>query len=245
LKLENVSRHFETKQLGVDALKEVDLEVRKEEFLCVVGPSGCGKSTLLNILAGLDRPTSGSMRVDRTSRDRMVIFQEPALFPWLTAIENVEFGLKMKGIERAKRKRMASEALELVFLHRFKDAYIRQLSGGMKQRVALARALVVDPDVLLMDEPFAALDAQTRDRLHEELQTIHERTKKTIVFVTHNVREAACLGDRIVLMGQGVIRKEYKVPLARPRHIEDHGVIDIAREVREALREEDPRGAIL
>lgn len=237
----------------VEALGTIDLAIREEEFLCVVGPSGCGKSTLLNLIAGLERPDTGEAWCNGSpiagpGPDRVVIFQEPALFPWLTVLGNVEFGLRLRGEARASRQERAMDALRLVHLHRFKDAFVHQLSGGMKQRVALARALVMDPEILLMDEPFAALDAQTRDMLHGELQAIWAQTRKTIVFVTHNVREASCLGDRVVLLTArpGRIKREFHVDQPRPRQIEDPGTISLARmvladlkdEVRTAFREE-------
>lgn len=245
LRLKGVSKSFDTKSERIDALEDIDLEIQGGEFLCIVGPSGGGKSTLLNLIAGLEQPDTGEIWsngewVTGPGPERVVIFQEAALFPWLTVFGNVEFGLRMRRVERALRQELALEALKLVHLLRFKDAYVHQLSGGMKQRVALARALVMDPEVLLMDEPFAALDAQTRDLLHDELQEIWAKTGKTILFVTHNVREAACLGDRVILLtaGPGRIKREFRVELPRPRQIEDPGVMDIARAVLAELREE-------
>jgi NitT/TauT family transport system ATP-binding protein len=245
VQLQQVSKTFSTDNGPVEALREIDLEIREEEFLCIVGPSGCGKSTLLNLIAGLERPEKGEVWCSGTpvtgpGPDRVVIFQEPALFPWLTVLGNVEFGLRLRGETKATRRERAMDALRLVHLHRFKDAFTHQLSGGMKQRVALARALVMDPEILLMDEPFAALDAQTRDLLHGELQAIWAKTRKTIVFVTHNVREAACLGDRVVLLTArpGRIKKEFCVDQPRPRQIENPGTIDLARMILAELREE-------
>jgi len=244
LSLHNVSKVYASaNRSGIIALSEVDLHVRVGEFLCIVGPSGCGKSTLLSILAGLETPTSGSVLMDglpiqKAGTERVVIFQEPALFPWLNVLDNVEFGLKMKNIPYPERREKALQALELVHLSQFQDAYVHQLSGGMKQRVALARGLVLDPEILLMDEPFAALDAQTRDSLHEELSRIWAHTKKTIIFVTHNVREAARLGDRILLLSAhpGTVLNEFKVTLPRPRFIEDPGVMDLARNITAQLK---------
>ena len=227
------------------ALDGIDLKVKPGEFLCIVGPSGCGKSTLLHVIAGLQQPTSGHVLVDDNlmdgpGTDRILIFQELGLFPWLTVSENVEFGMKMKGIARAERQEKVQYYLRLVHLAQFKDSYIHQLSGGMRQRVALARALATEPDVLLMDEPFAALDAQTRDLLHDELERIWAETGRTIVFVTHNVREAVRLGDRVALFTfrPGRIKREYKVDLPRPRHLEDVTVAKSAREILDDLREE-------
>jgi NitT/TauT family transport system ATP-binding protein len=227
------------------ALKDVSLEVRRGEFLCIVGPSGCGKSTLLHLIAGLHQQTSGSICVDGkpvqgTGTDRILIFQELGLFPWLTVRQNVEFGLKMKGLSKAERESRAHEYLRLVHLSKFENSYTHQLSGGMRQRVALARALATQPDVLLMDEPFAALDAQTRDLLHDELERIWSETGSTVIFVTHNVREAVRLGDRVVLLTfrPGQVKREYIVDLPRPRHIEEIDVARTASEILSCLREE-------
>jgi len=227
------------------ALDRIDLQVRAGEFLCVVGPSGCGKSTLLHLVAGLQSPTSGRILVDGQpvdgpGTDRILIFQEHGLFPWLTAGENVEFGMKMKGIPKAERREKARHYLRLVHLTKFENSYIHQLSGGMRQRIAIARALATEPDVLLMDEPFAALDAQTRDLLHDELERIWSDTGRTIVFVTHNVREAVRLGDRVVLLTfrPGRVKSEFPVTLPRPRHLEDPDVAAAARHVLDELREE-------
>jgi NitT/TauT family transport system ATP-binding protein len=227
------------------ALDQIDLKVQPGEFLCIVGPSGCGKSTLLHIVAGLQRPTSGSVLVDDNIVDgpapnRILIFQELGLFPWLTVAQNVEFGMKMMGIKRDERKERIAHYLRMVHLSQFKDSYIHQLSGGMRQRVALARALATEPDVLLMDEPFAALDAQTRDLLHDELERIWAETGRTIIFVTHNVREAARLGDRVLLLTYrpGRIKREFVIDLPRPRQIEDVSVARTAREILDELRDE-------
>jgi NitT/TauT family transport system ATP-binding protein len=227
------------------ALDRIELKVKPGEFLCIVGPSGCGKSTLLHLIAGLHSPTSGSVLVDDkpvegTGTDRILIFQELGLFPWLRVGDNVEFGMKMKGLSKAERRERTDHYLRLVHLSQFKDSYIHQLSGGMRQRVALARALASEPDVLLMDEPFAALDAQTRDLLHDELERIWAETGCTIVFVTHNVREAVRLGDRVLLLTfrPGRIKREFLVDLPRPRHIEDGVVAQTAREILSDLRDE-------
>ena len=227
------------------AIDNIDLKVRTGEFLCIVGPSGCGKSTLLHLIAGLHKPTSGHVLVDDnvvegTGTDRILIFQELGLFPWLKVGENVEFGMKMKGLSKAEREEKIRYYLRLVNLSQFKDSYAHQLSGGMRQRVALARALATEPDVLLMDEPFAALDAQTRDLLHDELERIWAETGRTIVFVTHNVREAVRLGDRVVLFTfrPGRVKREFQVDLPRPRQLEEVDVARAAREILEHLREE-------
>jgi NitT/TauT family transport system ATP-binding protein len=227
------------------ALENIHLKVNPGEFVCVVGPSGCGKSTLLHLIAGLQQPTSGNVliddkAVDGSGTDRILIFQELGLFPWLTVGENVEFGMKVKGISKAERQERTQCYLRLVHLGKFKDSYIHQLSGGMRQRVALARALATEPDVLLMDEPFAALDAQTRDLLHDELERIWAETGRTIIFVTHNVREAVRLGDRVVLFTfrPGRVKREFLIDLPRPRQLEDVTVAKTAREILDDLREE-------
>jgi NitT/TauT family transport system ATP-binding protein len=227
------------------ALDHINLQVKAGEFLCIVGPSGCGKSTLLHLIAGLHQQTSGQILVDGKQvqgpgTDRILIFQELGLFPWLTVGENVEFGMKMKGAGKAEREEKTRYYLRLVHLSQFKNSYTHQLSGGMRQRVALARALATEPDVLLMDEPFAALDAQTRDLLHDELERIWAETGRTIIFVTHNVREAIRLGDRVALMTfrPGRVKREFLVDLPRPRVLEDAHVAHAAREILGELREE-------
>jgi NitT/TauT family transport system ATP-binding protein len=230
------------------ALDHINLEVKPGEFLCVVGPSGCGKSTLLHLIAGLHQQSSGRVLVDGKpvegpGTDRILIFQELGLFPWLTVGQNVEFGMKMKGVSKAGREEKIRYYLRLVHLSQFKDSYIHQLSGGMRQRVALARALATEPDVLLMDEPFAALDAQTRDLLHDELERIWAETGRTIIFVTHNVREAIRLGDRVVLLTfrPGRVKREFPIDLPRPRVLEDVHVAHAARAILDELREEITR----
>jgi NitT/TauT family transport system ATP-binding protein len=227
------------------ALDHINLQVRAGEFVCIVGPSGCGKSTLLHLIAGLQAQTSGQVLVDGQpvqgpGTDRILIFQEHGLFPWLTVAENVEFGMKMKDIRKAERIEKMRHYLRLVHLAKFEKSYIHQLSGGMRQRVAIARALATEPDVLLMDEPFAALDAQTRDLLHDELERIWSDTGRTIIFVTHNVREAVRLGDRVVLLTfrPGRVKSEFPVELPRPRSLEDPQVALAARDVLDELREE-------
>ena len=230
------------------ALQNIDLEIEQGEFVCIVGPSGCGKSTLLHLIAGLDRPTTGEIVVDGKpvqgpGTDRILLFQELGLFPWLTVRQNAEFGLKMAGVSRDERRDRARQFLRMVHLSHFEDHYIHQLSGGMKQRVALARSLALRPKILLMDEPFAALDAQTRDMLHDELERIWKETAPTIVFVTHNVREAVRLGDRVLLMSfrPGRIKSQFQVTLPRPRHVEDSDVAYLSKEILGQLREEIDR----
>jgi len=243
--LHDITLEYKTNGSPLLALDHINLQVGAGEFLCVVGPSGCGKSTLLHLIAGLQQPTSGTVLIDGEpvhgpGTDRILIFQELGLFPWLTVADNVEFGLKMKGIPKRERKQKAEYYLRLVQLSQFADSYIHQLSGGMRQRVALARALATEPDVLLMDEPFAALDAQTRDLLHDELERIWTQTGRTIIFVTHNVREAARLGDRVAVFTfrPGRIKREFAVDQPRPRQIEDPAISHCAKEILDDLREE-------
>jgi NitT/TauT family transport system ATP-binding protein len=252
LSIRAVSKVFATRRDEVRALDGVSLEVQEKEFVCLLGPSGCGKSTLLNLIAGLELPDTGSVLVDGRpvsgpGPDRMVLFQEAALFPWLDVLDNVLFGLKLEpGVPRASRRDVALRFLRLVGLERFARASVHELSGGMKQRVALARALAPNPRVLLMDEPFAALDAMTREQLHGDLQAIWREHGKTIVFVTHNVREAVSLGDRVVLLSAhpGRTREEFAIDLPRPREINSVEVAALAAGITRALRrhaELDPR----
>ncbi|WP_214019237.1 ABC transporter ATP-binding protein [Methanoculleus sp.] len=225
---------------ATQALAGVNLEISDEEFICLVGPSGCGKTTLLRIIAGLETATTGDVTVDGravTGPDpkRGMVFQEYSLFPWRRVIDNVAFGLEMKGVAKEERRRTADYYLELVGLSQFRDAYPYELSGGMRQRVAIARALANDPDVLLMDEPFGALDAQTRNRMQKELLSLWEQTKKTIVFVTHSVDEAVYLSDRIVVLSPrpGSIREIIDIPWSRPR---DRTSAEFAEVRRRVLR---------
>lgn len=244
LSIENVSKSFRGASGSVLALDQVSLNVAEAEFVCLVGASGCGKTTLLNIIAGLEKPDNGKVLADGKpvtgpGRERLVMFQEPALFPWLDVFGNVLFGLKLKpGLTRKDRRDVASYYLELVGLSRFQHANIHELSGGMKQRVSLARALAPNPRVLLMDEPFAALDALTREQLYGDIQRIWKARRKTIVFVTHNVREAACLGDRVLLFSPhpGRIREEFTVDLPRPRDINSVDLAAHATEITKALK---------
>ena len=224
------------------ALDGVDLEVWRGELVCVVGASGCGKSTLLNLVAGLDAPSRGSVAVDGRCA---LMFQESALFPWLTAAENVALPMRLAGVGREERRARADELLSAVHLAGQGDRRPHELSGGMRQRVALARALAQDVDILLMDEPFGALDAMTRDLLHAELERLWKERGLTILFVTHNVREASRLGDRIVLLTSrpGRVAATFDVPLPRPRRIEAPDVSAVAAEVTARLREEVVRHA--
>ncbi len=244
LSIRGVSKRFCSRRDEVHALDRVSLDVDEGEFVCLVGPSGCGKSTLLNLIAGLDRPDQGEVLangqpVNGPGPDRMVMFQESALFPWLDVMDNVLFGLKLKhNLPKGARRDVATHYLRLVGLERFAHASVHELSGGMKQRTALARALAPNPRVLLMDEPFAALDAMTREQLYSDLQVIWQARKKTIVFVTHNVREAVCLGDRVVLFSPhpGRIREQFHVDLPRPRDINGVALAEQATAITRALR---------
>ena len=243
--MDSVSKVFQSKSGPVQALDNITLDVTEGESVsCLVGPSGSGKSTLLNIIAGLEKPDSGRVLMDGApihgpGRERMVMFQEPALFPWLNALDNVLFGLHLKpGVTRKQRHEVAEYYLEMVGLKRFQRAHIHELSGGMKQRVALARALAPNPAILLMDEPFAALDAMTREQLYSDLQEIWRKRQKTVLFVTHNVREAICLGDRIHILSPspGRIQQEFRITLPRPRDINSVEVARHATEITAALK---------
>ena len=226
----------------VVALRDVNLTARKGEFVCIVGPSGCGKSTLLNMIAGFDRPTRGDLRlrgqeIVKPGADRGVVFQEHALFPWLTVRQNVGFGMSLRHVPYAEREGRVMEHLKLVGLSEFADMYPEQLSGGMRQRAAIARALANDPEILLMDEPFGALDLLTREAMQRELAKIWMRTGKTVLFVTHGVDEAILLADRVVVFRAhpGAIKKEVDIRLPRPRDPLSREVIELKREVSEAL----------
>jgi NitT/TauT family transport system ATP-binding protein len=249
--VKGVSKRFLSKRGTVEALENVSLSVAEGEFVCLVGPSGCGKSTLLDIMAGLTKPDRGRVVADGQvvegpGRQRLVMFQEAALFPWLDAFGNVMFGLKLKpDLTDQQRREIANHYLRLVGLTKFVHAYVHELSGGMKQRVALARSLAPDPQVLLMDEPFAALDALTRDQFYDDIQRIWQESRKTIVSVTHNVREAVCLGDRVVLMaaGPGRITQIFDIPLRRPRDINSPELAGYASRIATALKGKSASGA--
>jgi len=258
VEVSGLSKVFVRGERQVPALHDLSLQVDTGEFVTVVGPSGCGKSTFLHILGGFIAPTAGSMRiagreVSGPGPDRGVMFQELALFPWRTVLGNVTWGLEVQGLPKAERLGVAERFLDLVGLLAFKDAFPAELSGGMKQRVALARVLAFDPAVLLMDEPFGALDAQTRELMQEELQQIWVRTGKTVLFVTHDVEEAVYLGDRIVVFSArpGRIKAEVSVQFPRPRSLEvkksqaflesRNQVWDLLREEVLKLRQEAPR----
>ncbi|MCA1692856.1 MAG: ABC transporter ATP-binding protein [Actinobacteria bacterium] len=238
--LRGVSKAFGHGSNAVVALEGISLDVRRGEFVCLVGASGCGKSTSLNIIAGLDHPTVGEVKVEGRSA---LMFQDAALFPWLTVRDNVALPLQLAGVGRAKRQHRAEELLEKVHLKGQGRRRPHELSGGMRQRVALARALAQDVDILLMDEPFGALDAMTRDLLHDELERLWSTTGLTVVFVTHNVREAARLSDRIVLLTSlpGKVAHQFDVNIDRPRRIDSPEVSGLAARVTDRLRQEVSR----
>ena len=224
LKISDVSRVFESETGRVEALRNINLEVFDKEFLCFIGPSGCGKTTLLRIVAGLDQPTSGEVllqgkAIKSPDPERGMVFQEYSLFPWRTIIDNIAFGLEMKKVPKDERRRIALKYLKLVGLEAFGHSYPYELSGGMRQRVAIARALANDPKVLLMDEPFGSVDAQTRNILQGELLRIWGETRKTVLFITHSIDEAVYLADRVVVLSArpGEIREIIKIDLERPR----------------------------
>ncbi|MFT8888424.1 ABC transporter ATP-binding protein [Ethanoligenens sp.] len=245
LVIKNINKNFTADGVKAGALHNVNLELKDGEFVCVLGPSGCGKSTLLNIVAGLDKATSGTVELDgkrvcRAGPDRAVMFQESALFPWMRAVDNVAYPLKVAGVPKEERIARAMNYLKLVRLSGFAQRYPHELSGGMRQRVALARALILDSKVLLMDEPFAALDSQTKTILQLELQRIWLETKRTIFFVTHNVEEAVMLADRVVVLSAhpGTVKKEFRIELARPRQKESVDLTYFVKSVMAVLKEE-------
>jgi len=244
IEVQNVTFEYQVDKGRVLAVKDINFSVRQSEFLCLLGPSGCGKTTILNILAGLLQPTTGQIRIDGAALDknrqnRGVVFQDFAqLFPWRTAKHNVEFGLEMRKVDKATRERTALEFLRLVGLEKFADTFPHQLSGGMQQRVAIARSLAYNPQVLLMDEPFAALDAMTRDDMQQLLTGIWQKTKKTIVYITHNVAEAVYLGDKVIVLNAhpGTVRAELALDLPRPRDPLSEPFIASQREIMRHLR---------
>jgi NitT/TauT family transport system ATP-binding protein len=245
LEAKNIVKYFNHDSHKLKALGGINLTIEDGDFVCLVGPSGCGKSTFLRIVAGLEKPDEGQIIFDghpvtETGPERIMVFQEGALFPWLKVQDNVEFGLKMAGIPKEERAKISHRYLDMMQLTKFTDSYTYQLSTGMKQRVAIARALVMDPDVLLMDEPFAALDPQTRDLLLVEMQLIWEKTKKTILFVTHNVAEAAVLGTKVAIFSNrpSVIKKEVENNFPRPRVTEDEELFQFQQDILAELRPE-------
>jgi NitT/TauT family transport system ATP-binding protein len=241
VRLAEVSKAYGRGASAVLALDRVSLTVAPGEFVCLIGASGCGKSTLLSLVAGLDEPTAGEISTDGGRVTLM--FQEPALLPWLTAARNVDLALRAQGVPKARRRQRREDLLETVRLDGFGGKRPHELSGGMRQRVALARALAQDADVLLMDEPFGALDAMTRDLLHDELERIWRERTLTVLFVTHNVREAVRLGDRVVVLSSrpGRVIEEYEVPRHGPRRIDSVEVAELAARITDRLREEMSR----
>lgn len=245
LEAKDIVKYFSHDSHNLKALGGINLQVDSGDFVCLVGPSGCGKSTFLRIVAGLDKQDEGEIifngnPVSGTGPERIMVFQEGALFPWLTVRDNVEFGLRMKGIPKNERAKISNRYLDMMQLTNFANSYTYQLSTGMKQRVAIARALVLDPEVLLMDEPFAALDAQTRDLLLVEMQLIWENTKKTILFVTHNVAEAAVLSTKVAVFTNrpSVIKKEFENRATWPRTVEDKSLLQFQTDILAQLRPE-------
>ncbi|HEX8343946.1 MAG TPA: ABC transporter ATP-binding protein [Actinoplanes sp.] len=243
VRLDNVSKQYGRGSSALLALDRVSLTARRGEFVCLLGASGCGKSTLLSLVAGLDEVSGGT--VDTSGHRVSLMFQEAALFPWLSVAGNVEIALRLRGVKRAERRERAEQLLETVRLKGFGHKRPHELSGGMRQRVALARALAQDADVLLMDEPFGALDAMTRDILHDELERIWRERSLTVLFVTHNVREAVRLGDRVILLSSrpGRIIEDFPVPYPRPRRIDSTVVSGLAADITDRLRAEVSRHA--
>lgn len=242
LELQNVTKIFEDDS-EKPVLENINLFIEDGEFVCLVGSSGCGKSTLLNIIAGLEETTGGTIRhngevVTKPDSDRVVMFQEDALFPWLTVEENVKFGMQLAKISKEEQERKANHYLEMVELLEYKDYPVHKISGGMKQRASLARALAMDSDLLLMDEPFSALDKQTINVLREELVRIWQKTKKTIVFVTHSVEEAVFFADRVVVLSasSGGIKSVYPIGMERPRQIEMPAFVTLRKQILEDVR---------
>ncbi|MEV6597150.1 ABC transporter ATP-binding protein [Actinoplanes sp. NPDC051346] len=243
VRLDHVSKQYGTGGNALLALDKVSLTVRKGEFVCLLGASGCGKSTLLSLVAGLDRISGGTL--DTGGRHVSLMFQEAALYPWLSVTGNVELPMRLRGVGKAERRRRAAQLLDIVRLNGFADKRPHELSGGMRQRVALARSLAQDADILLMDEPFGALDAMTRDILHDELERIWREQQLTVLFVTHNVREAVRLGDRVILLSSrpGRVIEDYPVTHERPRRIDSPEVSHQAAEITDRLRAEVARHA--
>ena len=246
IKIEHMDKVFKQRDGGeFQVLNDVSLTINEGEFVSLLGPSGCGKSTILNILAGFEKVSSGEVNVfgkpiKDPGPDRVVVFQEHGLFPWLTVLDNVAFGLKQRGMRKKERYELAMEQIRTVHLSKFADRYPHELSGGMRQRTAIARALVMNPQILLMDEPFAALDEQTRLVLHQELEDIWLKTGKTILFITHNIREAVMLSDRVLVMSTrpGRIKKEFAVQAARPRDASDSVIHHVESQIMNCLADE-------
>lgn len=244
LELKNVSMQFSNSENAT--LNEISLCVEPGEFVCIVGASGCGKSTLLNLIAGLLKPTGGEILLDGKKitgpgADRTVMFQDHGLYPWLNVIDNVKFGMKLAGVPKEEQEERALHYLKMVNLLEYRDYPIHQISGGMRQRTALARALTMDSSVLLMDEPFSALDKQTSNKLREELQRIWMETKRTILFITHSVEEAVYLGDRVVVLSADSQKKPHivEIGLERPRHVYSPEFVELRHQILEEIRGEE------
>lgn len=244
LVMKNLCKHFDSADMPT--LENINLEIQDGEFVSIVGRSGCGKSTLLNMVAGLDAPTSGEILlngqpVTSPGADRTVMFQEHGLYPWLNVIDNVKFGMKLNGVPKAEQEARAEQYLRMVNLWEYRDYPIHQISGGMRQRTALARALTMDSKILLMDEPFSALDKQTSNRLREELQTIWMETHKTVFFITHSVEESVFLSDRVVVLSPELrgIKDIVEIPLERPRHVDVPGFVDLRHKILEEVKGEE------
>lgn len=245
VRIESVYKSFMKDHVKVNVLDDVNISIEKGSFVSIVGPSGCGKSTLLNLIAGLDKVDEGAIyindqRVTKPGPDRVVVFQSDGLFPWLTVLDNVTYGLKLNGMAKKEAEEKARETLQMVHLSKYVQSYPHQLSGGMKQRVAIARALVMEPDILLMDEPFSALDEQTRMVLHHELIKIWKKTKVTIFFVTHNIREAVHLSEKVIVFATrpGRLKKIYSVPTTKDGMMPDSVTMHIEKEILSVLKSE-------
>ena len=243
LKTSGLSKTF--KNAAEPALSDINLEIAEGEFICIVGPSGCGKSTLLNLIAGLEKPTEGTITLDGREvlgpgADRVVMFQEPALYPWLNVIDNVKFGMKLAGVPKSEQEKRAEKYLKMVHLWDFREYAVHELSGGMKQRTALARALTMDSRIMLMDEPFSALDKQTINKLRAELEAIWEETRRTIIYVTHSVEEALYFADRIIILADrpGIVKSIVKINLPRPRRLDSEDFVDIRKHLLDGLKVE-------
>jgi NitT/TauT family transport system ATP-binding protein len=245
IRIEKLTKTFDSNGKSVSAIKELNLMIEEGEFVSLLGPSGCGKTTILRLIAGLETPTEGVIyergrKVEGPGPDRGMVFQEFALFPWRTVVKNIEFGLEIKGMPKEERRKIAEKYIDLVNLEGFEDTHPNELSGGMKQRVGIARALANEPDVLLMDEPFGSLDAQTRNIMQRELLRIWEKTGKTVIFVTHSVDEALFLSDRVIVLTTrpASVKKEFNIDLPRPRDRAGKDFAKIRHEILTEVEEE-------
>lgn len=252
IEVRNVSKRFQARSGEAEALRDVSLQFRAGEFVALVGPSGCGKTTLLNMIAGLETVDEGEIRVGGRrvkgpGPDRTVIFQEAGLFPWLSVRANVEYGLRIQRVSPVERLRRVESALRAVQLARFADALVHELSGGMRQRIAVARAMVLQPDVLLMDEPFSALDLRTRELLEREVEELWTKFRPTVVFVSHHIKAALLLADRVFVFGArpGRLLREFRIPIPRPRHRDGQLIRALSRELQGTLRDEVDRTTVL